>query len=182
MKYKIYKLINLDTREIIYIGITKNSLGRRRSGHISFMKSFGIENFGIKLIEETDDNSKERYWIQYYKDLGFNLLNKLNGNGLDKNEYNKEYRKGYYQENKEYYKGYNKEYYDNNKDYLIKNIKENKEKNKEKQKEYYEEYYLNNKEKIDNANKEYQEKNKEKLKEYRKKYYKEYRERNKNKI
>ena len=79
MKYKIYKLINLDTKNVFYIGITKNSLGRRRSGHITYAKSLGIENFGIKLIELTIEKSRESYWIKFYKDKGYELLNKNSG-------------------------------------------------------------------------------------------------------
>jgi hypothetical protein len=104
---KIYKLINLDNKQVIYVGITKNTLGKRRSGHIKYMESLGITNFGIKLIEETDDASRERYWIESLRNEGHTLLNKHKGNGLDLKEYQKQYR----EKNKEYYK----EYYQKNK-------------------------------------------------------------------
>jgi len=87
---KIYKLIH--NGQIVYVGQTKNRLGKRRSGHIQFMNSIGITNFGIKLIEETTDISRERYWIERLRSEGHNLLNKHKGNGLDIKEYQKEYR------------------------------------------------------------------------------------------
>lgn len=137
MKYKIYKLINLDTNEIIYVGITKKSLGSRRSKHINYMKSYDIENFGIKLIEETDDNSRESYWIKYYKDNGYKLLNK--NNGIKNKEKEKKIRKRLFCA---------KKYYLDNKEKIDNNNKEYQEKNKERLKEYRKNYYKEYRKKI----------------------------------
>ena len=59
--------------------------------------------------------------------------------------------KEYYENNKEYYKGY-------------------RENNKDKRKEYQKEYYENNKDKIKERDKKYRENNKDKMKEYQKEY------------
>jgi hypothetical protein len=146
---KIYKLIH--NGQIVYVGKTKLKYlsNRKASGYgntIPFFKECTIE-----LIEETDDITKENYWIERLKDEGHPILNRRSGDtGLD----NKEWREN----NKEYIKEYMKEWYQNNKD-----------KNKDKNKEYQKEWYQNNKEKKRQYLKEWRQKNKEKSKEYREK-------------
>jgi len=80
MKYKIYKLIYKN--EVIYIGQTTTSLKRRKwAGYRGTVVQDVIEHCEMVLIEETDDVSKERYWIDFYKD---SVWNKLKGDtGLD---------------------------------------------------------------------------------------------------
>jgi hypothetical protein len=68
MKYKIYKLID-NTNGNIYIGITKQKLYQRFSGHKSdpscvSRKIIANGDYKIELIEETDDKTRERYWIE----------------------------------------------------------------------------------------------------------------------
>lgn len=151
MIYKIYKLILND--EIVYIGKTKRTLKQRKNnGYINEI----LNDADIELIEETDDASRERYWINYYLDKGAKLLNIKKGDGLDHKQYVKEYR-------------------ENNKENLKEYMKEYKEKNKEHLKEYLKNYRENNKDYY----KEYREKNKDYLKEYSKKHWKEYYEKNK---
>jgi hypothetical protein len=121
--YKIYKLtIN---NEIVYIGRTKSSLEKRKSSGYGKITEL-LKNSKIDLIEETDDLSRERYWIKFYRDLGFNLLNTCSGDGLNMKEYSKKFRQG----NKDYYSAYRIKYYEDNKDYF---------------KEYRRQYYLKNK-------------------------------------
>ena len=68
MKYKIYKLID-NTNEDIYIGMTTN-LRRRLSQHKNkdndclSRKIIANGDYRIELIEETDDKTRERYWIE----------------------------------------------------------------------------------------------------------------------
>ncbi len=102
--YKIYELINLETKEVFYVGITKKSLGSRRSGHIPYVKSLGISRFGIRLIEETDDATRESYWIEEYKKNGHTLFNK-NG-GVGSKIPNNEYIKKWLARNPDYHKEY----------------------------------------------------------------------------
>lgn len=67
--YKIYKIVD-NTNDNIYIGITTQKyLCNRLSSH-KYDKdcmSFEIiknDDYKIELIEETDDKSRERYWIE----------------------------------------------------------------------------------------------------------------------
>tara|TARA_Y100001963_G_C6410297_1_gene278094 strand:- start:40 stop:429 length:390 start_codon:yes stop_codon:yes gene_type:complete len=68
MKYKIYKLID-NTNGNIYIGMTTN-LRRRLSQHKNkdndclSRKIIANGDYRIELIEETDDKTRERYWIE----------------------------------------------------------------------------------------------------------------------
>lgn len=168
---KIYKLIFKG--EVVYIGQTKLTLKKRKGSGYKKNVPF-YKNCAIELIEETDDISRERFWIDYYLSIGAPLLNIKLGNGFDYSLYNK----NYYEKNKEsisnYQKKYSKDYYKKNKDKLDNYTKEYKEKNKERISDYQKDYYKKNKDKIDNYSKEYNEKNKEALKEYRRNYYREY--------
>lgn len=70
--YKIYKIID-NTNDNVYIGITKQKLYQRLNNHkqdfkrgSALMSREIIKNgdYKIELIEETDDKSRERYWIE----------------------------------------------------------------------------------------------------------------------
>ena len=54
-----------------------------KSGYEFDIDKHFYRDCSIELIE---DVSRERYWIQYYKDLACNLYNKYNGNGLTEEE------------------------------------------------------------------------------------------------
>lgn len=100
-------------------------------------------------------------------------------------EYDKQYHKQHYEENKEkrkeYHKRYRKDneekikergkrYYKNNKEKISLKSKQHYRDNKEKKREYGVQYYKNNIEKIKRRHKEYYEENKEKKREYHKQY------------
>lgn len=147
--YKIYKIIYHN--EIIYIGQTKMSIERRFScRHPNIPKDIKKESY-IELIEETNDISRERYWIDYYRSIGCNLYNIERGGGFNIKEYSKYYYKEnieniierarkYREYNKEYYKEHNKIYYSENKDKEKERLKKYREDNNEKLKEYYKKY------------------------------------------
>ena len=76
----IYKIIN-NVNQKMYIGKTERSIEQRFKEHCSSccredckerplyraMNKYGIENFQIKLIEETNfPEEREKYWIEYY--------------------------------------------------------------------------------------------------------------------
>jgi len=72
MKYKIYKLID-NTNGNIYIGQTKRKLYLRLDDHKQDYKKgyqgaskkiIANGNYKIELIEETDDKTRERYWVE----------------------------------------------------------------------------------------------------------------------
>lgn len=87
--YKIYKLIDPITNEILYIGITKTSLNKRLVGHLHEAfhrtrlfpeKQEWIQNLldrglipKIILIEETKDVLRESYWVNQIKPL-YNII------------------------------------------------------------------------------------------------------------
>ena len=91
----IYKITN-DINQKIYIGKTEFSIEKRFKEHCSdafkdrnekrslyaAMRKYGIENFHIELVEETDNpEERETYWIEYYGSFknGYNLT--LGGDG-----------------------------------------------------------------------------------------------------
>ena len=115
MKYKIYK--RCFEGKVIYIGYTTMSLKRRKSCN-SYKKDI-LNKCDIELIEETDDVSRERYWVNYYRSLGHELVNIDEGDGFVKEKHYTENRSIYLENNKEY-------------------VKNNKEKVKEYQKQYRE--------------------------------------------
>ena len=76
----IYKITNLINNKI-YIGKTYKTIEKRFQEHIldsrkkteehrplySAMRKYGIENFKVELIEETNNpEEREQYWIEYY--------------------------------------------------------------------------------------------------------------------
>ena len=94
---KIYKLIYKG--EIIYVGKTKLTL-KRRKGSLNYSVPDDIyKESTIELIEETEDVSRERYWIDLYRDSGINLMNKRSGDHSDDTKY--EYIKAKLQKQKE---------------------------------------------------------------------------------
>ena len=62
----------------------KNSLPIRLSQHNHNLQKGGIDKASIYLLDEVEENNWEfweRYWIQQFKQWGFNLSNKNNGGG-----------------------------------------------------------------------------------------------------
>ena len=103
---KIYRIID-NTNGNIYIGRTKQTLNIRLSGHkcdktCSSREIIKNGDYKIELIEETDDESRERYWIEHTE-----CVNKIIPGRT---------RKEWKDANKQYYKKYNKNYYQNNKE------------------------------------------------------------------
>lgn len=75
--YKIYALTYNNV--VCYIGQTTLSLSRRFNGE-HYNIPYDKKNMNIFLIEETDDVSRESFWINKFKSSGYNLLNKRGGN------------------------------------------------------------------------------------------------------
>ena len=76
----IYKITN-NVNQKIYIGKTYHSIEGRWKQHCKdmykrdmgkrplydAMRKYGVENFSIELVEETDNlEEREKYWIEYY--------------------------------------------------------------------------------------------------------------------
>jgi len=108
--YKIYRIVD-NTNGNIYIGKTKQTLKERLYGHKNKTTCSSREiikngDYKIELIEETQDESREIYWIQ-------------NTNCINANKYNydkKEAHKIYYKNNKDYIDDYKKKYNKRNTD------------------------------------------------------------------
>lgn len=97
----IYKIVN-DINDKVYIGQTRFTLEKRYNEHIkryalnhkdtcfplyNAMKKYGIQHFGIKLIEECSEeqlDEREKYYINYYNSYynGYNAT--LGGAGRTK--------------------------------------------------------------------------------------------------
>jgi hypothetical protein len=106
--YKIYKLVYNGV--VVYVGRTTSLLEIRKSKGYKTNEAVQAiyKDCDIILIEETDDVSREDYWVQHYKET---LLNIRRGTtGLSQNEYNKEYQKEYRKANREDYLQYQREY------------------------------------------------------------------------
>ena len=111
---KIYKLIS-NSSDLVYVGKTTKELNERMWNHKSDFKTRGtcsskliFETGGevsIELIEETEDDSREAFWI--------NELNTCNSDRLTGRK--KDYHKNRYQEKKEHILSQQKEYYEKNK-------------------------------------------------------------------
>jgi hypothetical protein len=101
MNYKIYALTT-STQSIRYIGYTKHSLNRRLNGHRNEARRKDVggkyerntykdkwfrkyyDEISIILIEENISSleeilEREKYWIKYYRDNGYNLVNSTDG-------------------------------------------------------------------------------------------------------
>lgn len=106
MNYKVYKIQRTDTKEVVYIGITKCKLQNRLYRHFSEIKhnKKKINYFSkykklleIKLIQDEIKNIQEaKYlevnYIKQFKEFGCNLLNATNGGDYTKN--NSSWNKG----------------------------------------------------------------------------------------
>lgn len=85
----IYKITNKENGKI-YIG-QSNDPKRRFQAHMLKNSSsklisqdvdkFGRDSFELEVIEEASDTfqDREKYWIQYYKDLNYNIYNQTKG-------------------------------------------------------------------------------------------------------
>lgn len=91
----IYKITN-DINDKVYIGKTYNTIEERWKEHCkdskkerdkkrplyNAMNKYGIENFHIKLIEETNNpEEREKYWIEYYGSFKYGYNATTGGDG-----------------------------------------------------------------------------------------------------
>jgi DNA anti-recombination protein RmuC len=157
----IYKLINYDYPELVYVGSTTN-FTKRKQNHKDRCLNEKNKKYNLKVYTNIRENDGWENW-NMIKICDYPCNNKREAE-LKEDEYMTELKaslnmirasrtqKQYQEDNKEKIQEYAKEYRDNNKE----KIKEYNETNKEKLKEY---------------NKEYNEKHKEKIKENKKEYY-----------
>jgi hypothetical protein len=170
----IYKLINYDYPDLVYVGSTTNYTKRKQQHkqlchneksdkhnlkvYVNIRENGGWKNWSmIKICDYPCNNKREaeleedRFMMIFKANMNCNRASRTKKQYCkDNREKIQEYRKEYYETNKEKIQEYNKEYRDNNKDYY---------------KEYHKEYRNNNKEHLKNKIKEYREDNREKIKE-----------------
>lgn len=78
---KVYIYCLFDENEIpIYIGKTKNSLTKRESQHQKRLKQ-KVNIFELDYIEESEWKRWECYWIEQFRQWGFELNNQNKGGG-----------------------------------------------------------------------------------------------------
>jgi len=145
---KVYKIID-NTNGNVYIGKTKKKYLCNRLAEHKYdykinkpcMSRDIIKNgdYKIELIEETEDDTRERYWIENTECI----------NKIIPGRNRKEYREN----NKEKIKKYQSEYRKNNKEKLSQYTREYRKNNKEKLSQYIKSWgdarYYNNLLKID---------------------------------
>jgi len=161
----IYKLINYDYPELVYVGSTTNFTKRKQCHkcnchnekskkhnlkvYTNIREYDGWENWNmIKICDYPCENRREAELKE--DEYMTELKASMNSNRASRTQ--KQYR----EDNKEKQQVYEKEYRDNNKE----KIKEYRDNNKDYHKEYNKEYQETNKEKLKEYMKEYQETNK----------------------
>jgi len=173
---KIYKLVDPNTNETIYIGSTIQTLSMRMVGHRTTYKRYiknnnkhsklydkikeiGIENIRIVLLEEGEYNS-----IEHLRAKEDEYICKLN---IIQTGYNmkraKRDQKQWEEDNKDKIKKQKKKYYENNKIKMSQQQKQYWEKNKDKTLQQKKQYYYNNIDNISNRHKQYYYNNKDKI-------------------
>ena len=161
----IYKIVcnDLNIKEL-YIGSTTDFYNRK-SNHKSKCNSENDKNYNSNIYkciranggwdnwsmieiekfpckDSLEARARERYWCEQLNATLNSNKPYITDNEIK--EYNKEYIRNYYQNNKEYLTEYNNKYYQNNKDKLL----EYKLNNKDKILNYQAEYRINNKYKL----------------------------------
>ena len=113
--YKIYQIVD-NTNGNVYIGKTiKIYLSQRLSNHTYYTRKntnrcmsreiIKNGNYKIELIEETPDETRERYWIENTECINRTIPGRT--------------RKEYQKDNKEKIKKHQKNYYENHKDKIL---------------------------------------------------------------
>ena len=132
---KIYKIID-NTNGNIYIGKTTKTLKRRLAQHKSehtralryrctSREIIKNGDYRIELIEETDDESRERYWILNTECINVSIPGRTHKEWYEDNKDKfKEYKKEHYENNKEKYQENKKRHYENNKKTILENNKQ----------------------------------------------------------
>ena len=85
----IYSLEHPITGEVKYIGVTRSPLNIRLNGHLNSKNKTKVNNWCLDLVnenmlpvikevdivEQTESNNIEEFWIHQFKSWGFELLN-----------------------------------------------------------------------------------------------------------
>jgi hypothetical protein len=168
----IYKIINYDYPELVYVGSTTN-FTKRKQHHKDAVFNQNSLRHNLKIYKIIRENGNWESW-NMIKICDYPCYDKREAE-LEEDRHMMELKsnlnmrrasrsmKQYYEDNKENIKDKKKQYYEDNKENIKDKFKQYYEDNKDKFKEYRED----NKDKI----KQYREDNKDKIKENLKKYY-----------
>lgn len=94
-RYIVY-ILRTEESDVKYVGVTNGELKKRLTKHYYDVNhhrtknihkiNWFIKNKGKIIIEKIDESdnhidmlNKEKYWISYYRDKGYNLINKTDG-------------------------------------------------------------------------------------------------------
>ena len=141
---KIYRIVD-NTNGNIYIGKTKQKyLSKRLGQHRERMTCMSREiikngDYKIELIEETEDESRERYWIENTDCINKQIPGRTQKEWREDNKEKVIQNKKKYSdkpENKEKKKEYQKKHHEKNKDYQEEYRKKNKDKLSRQMKEW----------------------------------------------
>ena len=95
----VYRIVNKENGKC-YVGITDNpkkryrqhireSRAERSKGRKLYVaiKEFGVEKFYLEILEQTNDSSREEYWITQFNSVenGYNHTNDGKGNSFERN-------------------------------------------------------------------------------------------------
>jgi hypothetical protein len=161
----IYKLVNYDYPDLIYVGSTTN-FTKRKQDHKKTAYNEKSKGYKLKLYQIIIKNGGWENW-NMIKICDYPCVNKREAE-KEEDKYMMELKANlntnrahrtqqeYYKENKDYYKEYHKQYSEDNKEKL----QEYKKQYREDHKDYYKEYH-----------KKYREENKELFEVMKKKYY-----------
>jgi group I intron endonuclease len=138
IKYTIYKLIDPNTNQVRYIGLTFNDLKLRLKSHMSepgkSHKIFWIKKLkkdGLKpIIESVEENistyeeacHREIYYIEYFKSIGCKLTNMASGGNKNK-KMSEETRKKMSESHKKRYETFKMELSEETKELISKSTK-----------------------------------------------------------
>ena len=165
---KIYKLINNESSEILYVGSTCDTLPKRLGGHKKTSKRYpnrkvyknimeigGWDNVKIVLIEKYPCDEKidllkrERYWIENCNSFNVEIPSRSDEEYRNDNkEKIKQRSRQYRLQNKEKIAVRERQYYQENKDKIVGRVRQYYQENKDKINEKKKQYYQENKKKI----------------------------------
>jgi predicted GIY-YIG superfamily endonuclease len=157
----IYKLVNSDDKNFIYIGSTTNlhtRLIRHKSNKHSVIHSLNLDINKYEIIELSKYEVVDKQHLLAYEQL---YINKFKNNNNRNNPFKIKYL--YDLSAKDAQKQYRKKWHNDNRDKELKRLKESYLNNKEQIQKRHLEYYYKNKEKIAEKRKEWRQNNKEKI-------------------
>ena len=153
----IYKLVNSDDKNFIYIGSTTNlhtRLIRHKSNKHSIIHSLNLDINKYEIVELSKYEVVDKTHLLAYEQL---YINKFKNNSNRNNPFKIKYL--YELSARDAKQQYIKKWQNDNRDKELKRLKKSYLENKEQIQKRHSEYYLKNKEQINEKNKQWRQKN-----------------------